>query len=223
MVDLNLVKSEHLWYVIGLMVTDGNLSKDGRHLNITSLDGEHLQEVKKVLYLKNKLTMKASGKTQEKKYYFLQFGDVKFYKFLSTIGLTAKKSLTIGEIKVPAKYFSDFVRGVIDGDGSIRTWIHPTNHNIQWSLRIFSGSLTFVTWLNSAIATLWGVKGKIHAETKQKGHIVYTLKYGKLAAQVICKSTYYTGCFALPRKLVLAQQCIEAQNKFVKYGSVIKL
>ena len=51
---------------------------------------------------------------------------------LSAIGLTPRKSLTIGALKVPLGGFGDFFRGVIDGDGNIRHWLHPTNGRQQW-------------------------------------------------------------------------------------------
>src|ERR1700691_6081621 len=101
MVDLSLVKPKDLWYTVGLIATDGNLSKDGRHVNITSKDGELLNGIKRILCLKLKLTKKARTKEKIKKYFFLQIGDVKFYKFLLSIGLTQKKSLTLGKISVP--------------------------------------------------------------------------------------------------------------------------
>src|SRR5471030_1098956 len=98
MVDLSLIKPEHLWYTVGLIATDGNLSKDGRHIVITSKDQEHLEGLKIILNLTLKLTRKARGYSKDKKYFALQIGDVKFYKFLVSIGLTQKKSLTIDKL-----------------------------------------------------------------------------------------------------------------------------
>src|SRR3989344_1423286 len=131
MVDLSLVKPQDLWYTVGLIATDGNLSKDNRHVNITSNNREHLEGIKQILHLQLKLTKKARSNEKTKKYLMLQIGDVKFYQYLLEIGLTQKKSLTLGKINVPKLYFKDFLRGVIDGDGSISTWIHKSNRNIQ--------------------------------------------------------------------------------------------
>ncbi len=46
--------SPELAYVVGIIATDGNLSPDGRHINITSKDEEMVQTVKKLLRLDNK-------------------------------------------------------------------------------------------------------------------------------------------------------------------------
>ena len=108
MVDLKSVRPQHLWYVIGLIATDGSLSKDGRHINITSKDRRYLYSVRQALGIKNKIGRKTRGGSEEKKYSQLQLGDVNFYRYLLTIGLTHRKSLTLGEIKINRKYFIDF-------------------------------------------------------------------------------------------------------------------
>ena len=112
---LNKTKTEwcaELAYAIGLIATDGNLSKDGRHINFTSKDKQLAGLFAKCLNLQTKITMKGNGFGKEKKYYFIQFGDKNFYNFLQKIGITPRKSKTISFVKVPAKYFFDF-RGVI--------------------------------------------------------------------------------------------------------------
>ena len=134
MVNLGKVKPAHLWYIIGFIVTDGNLSKDGRHINITSKDREHLFLIRGALGLKSKIGRKGSGSQREKKYSQLQFSDAAFYRYLESIGIHAKKSLTLAKIDVVQQYFPDFLRGVIDGDGCICTWIHKSNTHRQWAL-----------------------------------------------------------------------------------------
>src|SRR3972149_4723711 len=93
-------------YAIGLITTDGSLSKDGRHINLTSKDKEQITNFSKVLNLKNKIGLKYSSYTHQKKYYQIQFGNVKFYKFLVRIGLFPNKTKTLGELKIPKIYFA---------------------------------------------------------------------------------------------------------------------
>lgn len=222
MVDLSLVKSKNLWYVVGLIATDGNLSSDRRHLNITSKDEQLIRDVKKVLFLKNKITRKARGGEKEKKYFVLQFGDVKFYNYLLKIGLMPSKSLILGKINVPKKYFIDFLRGVIDGDGCIRTWVHKTNKNYQWSLSIISASPIFVKWFKKEIEDFFEVKGKIYGyKNKDRKNFLYTIKFGKFAAKIIVKKTYYKNCLCLKRKLKKVQECLKSENGLTKYGNVV--
>ncbi len=46
--------------------------------------------------------------------------DRAYWSELAEIGLTPAKSKTIGALAVPKAMFIPFLRGVIDGDGSIR-------------------------------------------------------------------------------------------------------
>ena len=85
---LNKTKTEwcaELAYAIGLIATDGNLSKDGRHINFTSKDKQLAGLFAKCLNLQTKITMKGNGFGKEKKYYFVQFGDKNFYRFLEKL------------------------------------------------------------------------------------------------------------------------------------------
>ncbi|MCX6743614.1 MAG: hypothetical protein NT116_05255, partial [Candidatus Parcubacteria bacterium] len=99
---------------MGLITTDGNLSPDGRHLHFTSKDLELAALFKKILGLTNKIGKKSRGGDEEKKYYVVQFGDINFYRFLLSIGLMPNKSKILGSLKIPDRYFKDFLRGCID-------------------------------------------------------------------------------------------------------------
>src|SRR3989344_1512456 len=111
-------------YAIGLLTTDGNLSPDGRHIDFTSKDLEQLNNFMKCTSIKVKIGFKISGFTGMKTTR-IQFGDINFYKFLLSIGLTPRKSKTLGAIDIPNKYFFDFLRGHFDGDGSFYSYWDP--------------------------------------------------------------------------------------------------
>ena len=106
-----------LAYVIGLITTDGSLSIDGRHINLTSKDIEQIQTFARLLNLNNKIGTKHSSYNPKGIYYQIQFGDVKLYRFLLSIGLSPNKTKTLGGLKIPNKFFPDFLRGHLDGDG----------------------------------------------------------------------------------------------------------
>ena len=207
-------KDEDLWYLVGLIATDGNLSSDGRHIDITAKDAEFLKDLKMTLGLDNKVGVKRNGSGV---CWHIQFANRNFYDFLLSIGLTPKKSLTLGELKVPTKWFSDFVRGVIDGDGSIRKWIHPSNGVEQWSLRIYSAAPLFLSWLEQRVEKHFLVKGQIHKNQKS----VSVLKYGKLAAKQILENCYYEGCLGLDRKAILAKMCSISNAGWSKSKTVL--
>ena len=214
MIDLNKVRLSDLWYVIGYIATDGYLSVDGRHINITSKDRDHLYLIREALFLTNKIGKKARAKGRKKEYSQLQFGDVAFFRYLVALGLTPHKSLTLGPLNISNVFFSDFLRGVIDGDGNISTWIHRTNRNRQWCLRIFSASEAFIKWLNKGIADYFGIEGKLYFEKRterKNGHFV--LKYGKKSAIEILGKLYYEEALSLKRKHQKAKLCLQVESK----------
>lgn len=98
------------------------------------------------------------------------------------------------------------MRGVIDGDGCIRRWIHPTNNREQWSLRIYSGSDVFIKWLENKTRALFKIEGRIH----DQGNKVWALKYGKMPAREIARQCYYDKCLGLERKIKLANECLNS-------------
>ena len=198
--DLN-IKGANLWYLVGLITSDGCLSSDGRHIDITSSNYEFLEKLKTHLGLVNRVTTKYGFK--KKIAYHIQLCNRSFYDFLLSIGLFPCKSLTLEAINVPTDNFCDFLRGLIDGDGGMQRWFHTTNRREQWNLRIASGSKKFLTWLKDEIEKNIGAKGRLHSESKTQ----FRLKYGKMAAQRIIKRCYYEGCLGLDRKIRLAQEC----------------
>ena len=223
MIDVNKVKPEYLWYSIGLIVTDGNLSKDGRHISITSKDRDYLFTVRDALGLKNVIGLKARGYSNDKKYSVLQFGDVSFYRYLQSIGLSKRKSLILDKIAINKIYFKDFLRGVIDGDGYITTWKHASNGHKQWALGIVSAAPLFLSWLKNEVEDTFKVRGKLYSYTaKNRKNPMNTLKFGKLTGKVILENIYYEDALCLERKRQKHLECLLDVNRMVNYGGVIR-
>lgn len=212
--ELN-IEGANLWYLVGLITSDGCLSSDGRHIDITSNDQDLLQTIKGQLGLISKVCIK--NKKMQKKAYRIQIANKGFYEFLLSIGLMKKKSLILGALNIPNQFFIDFLRGEIDGDGCIRHWIHPSNNREQWSLRIYSGSGVFIEWLKKTAEVVLKIRGKIH----KKDGSVWVLKYGKMAAQEIARSCYYRGCLGLERKIKLAQDCLGSYKGWSQSKTVL--
>ena len=200
-IELGL-KGPVLWYLVGLIATDGCLSSDGRHIDITAKDRDFLVGLVRLCGLRNKVTEKRGF--GDKISHHIQFSNRTFYDFLLSIGLMQRKSKTLKEVVVDDAFFVDFLRGVIDGDGGMRRWVHPTNGGEQWHLRIVSGSGDFVLWLQKEIARRLGCAGRTYKGRRG----VYCLKYGKMAAREIVRRCYYKDCFALARKKRLAEMCL---------------
>ena len=112
--------SPNVAYCVGLITTDGSLSKDGRHIDFTSKDLDLVECIRRELTLENRIGTKGRGGSSAR-YFRIQFSNVDFYRWLCSIGLSPRKSLTLGELTIPDDFFADFLRGHFDGDGTIIT------------------------------------------------------------------------------------------------------
>lgn len=174
-------------YAIGLLVSDGCLSKDGRHVSLTSKDHEQLVTFNGCLGLTNKISEKLSGAGNIS--YHTQFGDVIFYQFLQKIGLSPAKSKIIGDVIIPKQYFFDYLRGYFDGDGcsySYNDRVWPNSYRFYISFA--SGSEKHFDWLRAKLAAYAKIKGSI---SRKKGTTDVQLKFAKREAEIIAKKMYY--------------------------------
>ncbi|HEY4473548.1 MAG TPA: LAGLIDADG family homing endonuclease [Candidatus Paceibacterota bacterium] len=195
--------NNHLAYAIGLIATDGNLSPDLRHIELTSKDKEIIRIFKKILTLSNKIGRKARGGSKEKRYFRLQFGSKNFFTFLMSIGLSPAKSKTIGPLKIPRNYFPAFIRGCLDGDGNINEFHHPESKLLQLSIRFVSASPAFLEWMLLKIQQIFKIKGGWIYENKGKS--ISTLSFGKRDGVRLLRRAYKnSGWYCLKRKRRIA-------------------
>lgn len=208
----------NLAYVIGLITSDGSLSKDGRHLNFTSKDLEQVENFRKILKLKNKIGIKANGTKPIKQYYNLQFGNVQLYRFLLTIGLSPNKSHTLVSVNVPDLYFRDFLRGVFDGDGcTFSYWSPQWPNSFVLYTAITSASKKFLLWLKNKIYELYGIRGYISIIDQEKA---YNLRFAKKSSLALFEQMYHNNKVVhLKRKRFKIQRSldiIQAQAEVAK-------
>lgn len=202
--------SPKLAYAIGLLTTDGNLSKDGRHIDLTSKDIEQIKTFKRCLNLNNKIGKKSRSHESEKKYFQVQFGDVVFYKWLLSLGLTPKKSKTIGALKIPNRYFFDFLRGHFDGDGCFSAyWDKRWHSSYMFYMRFISASLKHIKWLKNTIYHLSGASGKIRQNSRSN-----ELAFAKKASQILFDKMYYSENIpSLKRKLLKIKKAFKIDSR----------
>ncbi len=180
--------SPKLAYAIGLIVTDGCLSGDGRHIDFTSKDTVLIKTFLKCLGIKNKIGKKISGHSG-KKQNRVQFGDVIFYKFLLGLGLSPAKSKILNEIDIPKKYFFDFLRGHFDGDGTFYSYYDRRWKSSFMFYTVFiSASKLHIDWLRRKLDDFLKIRGHITHDNKKS---TYQLKYAKRESMEILRKIYY--------------------------------
>ncbi len=201
--------SSKLAYAVGLITADGCLFTDGRHLDLTSKDIQLLETFKKCLRLKNKIGFKTSGFSKNK-YPHIQFGDIVLYKWLLKIGLTPHKSKTITCLKIPKKFFFDFLRGYFDGDGgSYSYWDPRWKSSFMFYIAFNSGSLLHLKWLRDKLKKHLGVNGHV-----TKGNRAWRLCYAKNESRILFEKMYYKKNLpCLKRKYKKLKMILDIDNK----------
>jgi hypothetical protein len=206
-------------YLIGLITTDGSLSSSGRHIVFTSTDKQLLQLFCSILNIsENSIKpQKPSGytknKTNYKQAFRIQIGNVHLYKCLLSIGLHPNKSKTLGRLDIPDKYFPDFLRGWIDGDGSIFTYIDNymsyKNRKYQY-LRLYiqlpSASKSHLKWLQANIQRLNRIKGALALQHAKRSKYMWRIRYSKKESIKLLNWIYYQPNLpCLKRKYIKAK------------------
>lgn len=182
------VWSPNLAYAIGLIATDGCLARHCTLIDLTSKDREQLENYIRCLGVKFPISTKVGG--NGKTYLRVQFKSVLFYNFLLSVGLTPAKSKTLGEIKIPKKYFWDFLRGSYDGDGSSYAYWDPRwRSSYMFYTAFVSASEFHINWLQEEIFRRLAIRGHI---TVVNGKSLFQLRYAKADSLKILGHMYYT-------------------------------
>ncbi|WP_246943192.1 LAGLIDADG family homing endonuclease [Bacillus pinisoli] len=151
--------SHEMAWILGLIVTDGCISKKHHSVTITQKDERIIQLVAKLMDADYIL---ASGlKTPT-----LQINSKVIKEDLGKLGIHPNKSLSVEFPEVPSHYVPSFIRGVIDGDG----WVDPEGYK----LTITSASMLFSKGLLDVFRS-WNLNACIREYKTQIGNPVYRI------------------------------------------------
>jgi hypothetical protein len=190
--------SHNLAYAIGIITTDGNLSKDGRHINVTSKDKEQVQNIARVFHVPSVFSTKNSSFNPHGTYYVLQFSNVSLYRFLENVGLYPNKTKTIGELQISDQYFADFLRGHLDGDGfTYSYWDRRWKSSFMFYTGFLSASKIHLLWIQREIRQLYGLQGYVKFAGKSTCQLMYAKKN---SLQLLKKIYAKSDCLCLKRK-----------------------
>ena len=192
---LPLEWSDAMAYIVGLTATDGCLYTGRRKINFKSGDKQLVQTYLAVLGRTNRVKQaetRAGGVV-----YFTEFHDSRLYEWFRSVGLTPRKSLTLGAIDAPDRYLPSLARGLCDGDGSIQNFVHAPTRRLYPDytyerLWVFfhSASRPHLEWLRERLHALAGTRGYLETRRVEGKHDFFKLKYGKGAAIALLSAFY---------------------------------
>ena len=171
--------SPEMAYILGYITADGCLikRKDRKNswvLNITSKDKYHLKNLRRSMDSNYEISPKNNGRGDIS--YQLQISYLEICQDVRALGIHPRKTFTLKPIKVPNRFFPDFVRGYFDADGTV--YIYMVNNTLQIKASFVSCSFTFIAEFNQRLCKSLGVIPKsIHRDHPDKRSIRYSIYF----------------------------------------------
>lgn len=211
------------YYLLGAYMTDGNIwiskkSPSTKAVRLTSCDHDWILNIKNLICPDSKMNLKSNAS---------EFGifSTELADWFISKGCGPKKSLTINFPQVPEKYLPDFIRGCIDGDGTIATHFDKKKRVYTYRASLCGGSESFMKEFSSilkdrgfTVSYISRVNpphlmksGKIFTQK----HLYYDAKLSGAGAINFLKWAYYPlNPLSMPRKQSKANELISIFEKY---------
>ena len=205
---INLKDPKHA-YFFGFVQTDGTLTASSRNrgklqIEVKERDAHILRSFQKLFPLFYSSITKRTRDTNFKKNYVsfvLSIFDMEFRNKINKLGVSyGKKSLIVAP---PKGNFceKDYIRGLIDGDGSVGI----TGKGVPFvSITVKSEALK--NYLCDIIIKITGERKRV---VRNKRDNIYNIMINREKAQKFIRYLYYPDCFTLKRKLKGAQTALK--------------
>lgn len=181
-------------YIIGFIAADGNIYTKRSRLTITQHGNDRylLEQIKSELKSERPIFERENG------IHDIVITSREIVQDLLKIGLTDKKSLTLGRLNIPEEYMSHFVRGYFDGDGCA-CYFHEKQNMEKPKLSIsILGTEVFLKWIREAGNKQAGLP--MNSVFKRKGKNIYQLSYNDGTALKFKEWVYKSSQIQLNRK-----------------------
>lgn len=192
-------------YWMGYIAGDGVITKPNKggslSVSITSKDVEHVHKFREFMQSTHAITY-----IPEKNSAKIQIGSDRLASALASVGITPRKSKTLCISNKLVLDSPDFLRGVMDSDGSIFV-----KDNLRCYINITTASEKFAYQLKEAILSTTGAETRVVYHEPKDVFYVRTDRHRDAVA--IIASLYYDGCTSLNRKQKIVDQVLGDQAK----------
>ena len=206
-VDFFKKDSSKFFYILGLLLTDGMI-QDNERVSIGLTDLEVIKWIAGTIELKTNIhrSVRKSNvvagrelKQPPKPIYRISFLNKEVSPILKGYGLKPNKTHTLEFPNMPNEFIPDFLRGVLDGDGSISVSKYKNKNSIgyKYAISYASASINFITMIKVAIENLIGGERKIMQMTN--GVYIYSIN-AQWDVYQFAKLLYNGDAFGMSRK-----------------------
>ncbi len=201
--------SSKIAYILGYIFADGSIAWDedkGYYsLTITASekDKDHLEEIRNILQSTKPLLYGESTKS-----FRLIVNNKQLCRRLINLGVLPKKSLIIKfPLNIPRQNLKDFIRGYVDGDGSLRYC--NRKRSPYFEIKICSGSKDFIIVLEEKIYSRQNIRSRITLQGKN----CYLLRYSCARGLKLAKWLYQDVELYLGRKFNKYQEALSPRKE----------
>lgn len=167
-----------LAYVVGLVTADGNLKKGDSEVGFASIDAEIVEVYRRILKTDAPICVR-QPKNRRNPIYSVRIRDYAYRTFLENVGLMPAKAKRLKALNIPDNVFPDFLRGCIDGDGSVyvpvfKQAVYKNGDRRLLVVHLYSSSLPFLEWVRNTVARLARLRSNVNESQKGYGCLAYT-------------------------------------------------
>lgn len=198
----NIIDNEHKAYWLGFIYADGYIksTKDEIGISLSINDKSHLEKFKNDIGFTGSIhDYIGKGYNEQTKYSRILFTSKQMKSDLKKLGVIENKTNTLifpNSNQVPDQFLNDFIRGYIDGDGSITYGHQQKNGKWNYTIKIV-GTYDMI----STIQKILGTNVKLEQRHPEKNINNYQITIGgNNQVKRILDSLYSNSTIYLERK-----------------------
>lgn len=208
--NTNILKTKNdlSCYILGAFITDGCAKRDNITCTLSSSDKDWLEDIQQYL-----CPTKAIYKDKKWNCYTIAFHNSEIYKFLTQNECIPAKSLIVEMPNIPDKFWPDFLRGVIDGDGCV-----TISKRGEISCEIGTASKNFAEALQAKLK----IFGSKMYSTKK--NVFFKIRLNGIYAYHFLKLIYYQGHkLSMKRKFIKMKEIILLFEDKYKFNTSLSI
>lgn len=200
----DIIDNEEKAYFLGFIFADGCVSNNEFFLDINEKDIKILHIFREKICSNCKIATRKKGNSMMSR---IAIKNKEFCDSLKQYGIIdnkTKQTKNLPKSLIPRKFYRDFLRGLVDGDG----WVIRTKENlykIGFVTQYYSTAMDFAEMLNSLLEEKW--KNKII--TPKNKYAVVNIQKQSLVKQVALV-LYKDNKICLSRKFQMAQEIFDS-------------
>jgi hypothetical protein len=190
--------SSNMVYILGFLSADGYINNDLNFVRIALQENDRqlLELIKNELKYEGEIkSVKRKVKNKEYDVCVLTVCNKTIVEDLKKFNIVNNKSLIlkVPYDKIPKEYWIDYIRGIFDGDGSVKVRKKQESHNTHILIEFSSGSKECIEDLTFMLHELGISKFSIRESKTSSGNSFYEITISTLPSKELYNLMYYNN------------------------------